>query len=515
MSANGLPYTATDFDPVAIAAAAHAGGLPGVRYPMVGGQTIQLGELLGALSHALDLTEGQPEGHCVRCCWIGMQVAEYLDLPQQDRADLYFTLLLKDLGCSSNAARICALYRTDDLTFKRNFKFVDGTTRQKLDFVLRHTGLDDGPLKRLKTVTGVIGRSGSLATELIQTRCDRGAEIARLMRFSEQVADGIAGLDEHWNGGGHPAGISGKQIPLFSRIALMAQVTDVFTLQLGSYAAATELEERAGSWFDPDLVPIFTRVIRAPGFYDALTGDKLEASVLSRSPAKATVDVDEQYLDEISYAFSRVIDAKSPFTSGHSERVAHYSDMICEQLGYDLSHRRSVVRAGLLHDIGKLGVSSAILDKPGKLNDVEFDQMKLHPVLGHDVLRRISVFKDVAEVAVAHHERLDGKGYPYGKGAADLSTDMRILTIADIFDALTADRPYRAAMSLDRTFAIMDDLAGKAIDPALYETLKDAIAASPWPAREERPFSPKFRDHNLKYALRSQAVHKTKKAERR
>ncbi|WP_260100237.1 HD-GYP domain-containing protein [Phaeobacter inhibens] len=492
MVATPTPYSLPGSDPAPGFAAASTGVLHDVTYSRVGGQTIQLGELLGALSHALDLTEGQPEGHCVRCCWIGMQVADYLHLSQQERADLYFTLLLKDLGCSSNAARICALYRTDDLTFKRNFKFVDGTTRQKLDFVLRHTGQGDGRLKRLKTVTGVIGRSGSLATELIQTRCDRGAEIARLMRFSEQVANGIAGLDEHWNGGGHPAGISQKEIPLFSRIALMAQVTDVFTLQLGSGAAADELETRAGSWFDPELVPIFTRVIRAPGFYDGLTSNRLETSVFSDRAARVSMPVDDDYLDEVSYAFSKVIDAKSPFTYGHSERVAHYTDMICEALGFDLPHRRWMVRAGLLHDLGKLGVSNAILDKPGRLNDQDMEQVKLHPVLGHDILRRISVFEDVAEVVAAHHERLDGTGYPHGLGAADLTVEMRILTVADIFDAMTADRPYRSALPLEKAFAVMDDMQGTAIDPKIYHALKDAIAASPWPARETRPFSPRY-----------------------
>jgi putative nucleotidyltransferase with HDIG domain len=142
-----------------------------------------------------------------------------------------------------------------------------------------------------------------------------------------------------------------------------------------------------------------------------------------------------------------------------------------------------MMRAGLLHDIGKLGVSNTILDKPDKLTDEEFEIMKSHPVLGHAVLRRVSVFEDVAEVAAAHHERLDGRGYPYGLSADQLSMDMRILTVADIFDALTADRPYRAAMPLEKAFAIMDDMTGTAIDDVAYQALKDAIAASQWPAR--------------------------------
>ncbi|ATG35702.1 putative metal dependent phosphohydrolase [Phaeobacter piscinae] len=492
MVATPTPYSLPGPDPGPGFAAASTGVLHDVTYPRVGGQTIQLGELLGALSHALDLTEGQPRGHCVRCCWIGMQVADYLHLSRQDRSDLYFTLLLKDLGCSSNAARISTLYRTDDLSFKRNFKFVDDTTRKKLDFLLQHTGQGDSGFKRLKTVTGVIARSDSIATELIQTRCDRGAKIARLMRFSERIAGGIAALDEHWNGGGHPAGISRKDISLFSRIALMAQVTDVFALQYGSGAAADELESRAGSWFDPELVPVFTRVIRTPGFYDTLTSDRLETSVFSDPAARATLRVDDTYMDDISYAFSKVIDAKSPFTYGHSERVAHYTDMICETLGFELPHRRWMVRAGLLHDLGKLGVSNAILDKPGRLSDQEMKQMKLHPEFGYEVLRRISVFQDIADVVVAHHERLDGKGYPYGLGAADLTVEMRILTVADIFDAMTADRPYQSALPLEKAFATMDEMQGTAIDPEIHRALKEAIAASPWPAREARPFSPNY-----------------------
>ncbi len=442
---------------------------------------ISLGELLGALSHALDLTEGQPKGHCVRCCWIGMQVSQALDLTPEERSDLYFTLLLKDLGCSSNAARICQLYLTDDIRFKREFKLVDGSTKQGLEFVLRHTASQSGLLQRLKTVSHVLSRSDDIVHEVMQTRCHRGADIARLMRFSERVAMGIAGLDEHWDGGGRPNGVSGHDIPLFSRIALLAQVTDVFAIELGADAAAAELESRAGRWFDPDLVPVFLEVIRQPGFEAALRAPDLEEAVFASEPAQHTHVVDEAYLDEISYAFARVIDAKSPFTNGHSERVAIYTDMICAELGHDVMHRRWMARAALLHDIGKLGVSNAILDKPGKLTNEEFDRIKLHPVMGQQILSRVSVFHDLAITASAHHERLDGKGYPNGLTADELTRDMRILAVADIFDALTAERPYRPALPLEKTYAIMDDMAGFAIDIDCYAALQNAVAAREWP----------------------------------
>jgi putative nucleotidyltransferase with HDIG domain len=454
---------------------------PDPIHPYPAASSLRLGELLGALSHALDMTEGQPKGHCVRCCWIGLEVADALALSHQHREDLYFALLMKDLGCSSNAARICQLYLTDDLSFKRDFKTVRGT-RKGIRFLTSNTAVRSSVMQRIKTLGHVLSNNDAIAQELIQTRCDRGAEIARQMRFSEEVATAIACLDEHWDGAGRPMGLKGAEIPLMARIALMAQVTDVFTLELGAEAAALELEARAGKWFDPDLVPIFTEVIRRPGFAEDLTDPAREEDVFARAPASHTLRLDEDYLDEISHAFALVIDAKSPFTHGHSERVARYTGMICEQLGHAPAHRRWMVRAALLHDIGKLGVSNSILDKPAKLTDEEFAQIKRHPVLGHEVLSRIAAFQELADVASAHHERLDGKGYPHGLGAEALSLDMRILAVADIFDALTADRPYRAAMPLEKAYAIMDDLAGTAIDTDCYAALQDAICISGWPA---------------------------------
>ena len=169
---------------------------------------IRLSELIGALSHALDITEGQPEGHCIRCCWIGMHIGREIGLPADQLWDLYYTLLLKDLGCSSNAARICALYLTDDLDFKRDFKTVGESLPQVLQFVLKHTGLKAGLSERFRSVLTILRDGNDIAHELIATRCQRGAEIARLLRFSEGVAGGIYSLDEHYNGHGKPDGLA-------------------------------------------------------------------------------------------------------------------------------------------------------------------------------------------------------------------------------------------------------------------------------------------------------------------
>ena len=165
----------------------------------------------------------------------------------------------------------------------------------------------------------------------------------------------------------------------------------------------------------------------------------------------------------------------SPFTAGHSRRVALFADMIGEELGRSEAQRRFLKRTALLHDIGKLGVSNQILDKPGKPDDEEWAAIRRHPALSEAILFKIGAFRDLSRIAGAHHERLDGKGYPRGLHGAEICEETRILTAADIFDALTADRPYRAAMSVSRALSIMLADLGTAIDSRCFHALARAM----------------------------------------
>jgi putative nucleotidyltransferase with HDIG domain len=436
---------------------------------------IRLADVLAALSHALDMVEGQPAGHCVRCCWIGIHVGRELGLTERQISELYYTLLMKDAGCSSNAARICQLYMTDDIAFKRDFKTINGSLPQVLRFVLSHTGMNAGLAERFRALVHVFQNGGEMAQELMEARCDRGAEIARKMRFAEPVVEAIRSLDEHWDGSGMPKGLSGENIPVYSRIALIAQVADVFFTTNGVEAAREEITNRAGTWFDPVLAAAFDRVAAKDWFWATLRSDALQTAIFDLEPAQQRAFVDNDYLDDIAAAFAQIIDSKSPYTSGHSQRVTLFADLIAEQLGFTEEKRSWLKRAALLHDIGKLGVSNSILDKPGKLDEVEWAAMKMHAIRGEEILSRIVVFADISTIAGAHHERLDGKGYPRGLSADRLSLEVRIVTTADIFDALTADRPYRAAMPVNKALAIMSDMVGTQIDPDCFDALRGAL----------------------------------------
>jgi HD-GYP domain-containing protein (c-di-GMP phosphodiesterase class II) len=440
---------------------------------------IRLAEIIEALSKALDLTEGQPPGHCIRACYIGTHIGREIGMVDSELQELYYTLLLKDLGCSSNAARICELYMADDLSFKRDFKLVDGSLSQVLRFVLGHTGMQAGLAERFRGILNIMQNGGKIATDLIQTRCQRGAEIARQMRFSEGVASGVLSLDEHWNGGGKPVGIAGEEIPLYSRIALLSQVADIFQMSAGRDAAIAEIAKRADGWFDPALCQAFARVAAREEFWTTLRSDELETIVLESEPGQQAIMADDDYLDDIAAAFARVIDAKSPYTSGHSDRVALFTDLIAEEMGIDEEGRRLLRRAALLHDIGKLGVSNSVLDKPGKLDDEEWGAMKRHAEFSEMILSHIGAFADLAKIGGAHHERLDGKGYPRGLTAEEIPMEVRIVSTADVFDALTADRPYRAAMPISKAFDILWEGSGQSHDPICIEALQRALRKTP------------------------------------
>lgn len=435
-----------------------------------------MSEVISAFSYALDLTEGQPAGHCIRCCWIGMHIGHKLGLNENDMWDLYYTLLLKDAGCSSNAARLCELYGGDDRSIKHDFKVVDSQKFTDIArFVFEHVGVGDSMGSRLKKLLFLTSHGEELADELVTTRCERGAEIAQKLGLNENISNGVRYLDEHWNGHGKPYKLVGHDIPINARIALLSQVVDVFFTVGGQQAALAEVRKRGGSWFDPEIVRAVESLASDGPFWQKLTDSDVDKAILSLEPEGKIFYIDEEQLDNITEAFGMVVDSKSPFTFNHSSRVALYANAVAEELGIDKQRCRWLRRGAMLHDIGKLGVSNAILDKPGKLDEAEWIEVRNHARFTEEILMHLAPFAELAVVASAHHERLDGKGYPYGKAAEDLMLETRIITVADIFDAITAERPYRGAIPIEKSLKIMEGEVGTAIDGDCLDALKTVL----------------------------------------
>jgi putative nucleotidyltransferase with HDIG domain len=211
----------------------------------------------------------------------------------------------------------------------------------------------------------------------------------------------------------------------------------------------------------------------------ALGEKEMLEDVVALEPDNRHTLASEEAIENICLAFADVIDSKSPFTYRHSNGVAAAAVAVGRQLGMSAGEITFLRRAALLHDIGKLSVPNSILEKPGKLTAEEWAVVKKHPYYTLEILRRIPGLENMSEVAAAHHEKLDGSGYFRSWTAEQLSTPARILAVADIYDALAAQRPYRDAMPLDQVFGIMRKEAPHALDAECLEAL---IASTNQPA---------------------------------
>jgi HD-GYP domain-containing protein (c-di-GMP phosphodiesterase class II) len=444
---------------------------------------VALSEVLGALSYALDITEGEPPGHAVRTTAIGMRLGEQIGLGEEDRSALFYALLLKDAGCSSNAARISSLFAADDHATKRAMKVADWSRPSSLARYSWQSVTPGGsPLAKARQLRRLT-REDDVTRELIGTRCERGADIARMLELPEPTQAAIRALDEHWDGAGQPLGRRGEEIPLLGRILCLAQTLEVFVRTVGLPGALAMALKRRGRWFDPALVDALLSMRDDRRFWGPLEDPRAVPPVAAWEPADRVITAGEDRLDRVADAFARVIDAKSPFTARHSSEVARWAVATGGVLGLPADGLRDLHRAGLLHDIGKLAVSSRILDKPGRLEPAEMAAIREHPRYTHQILTRVACLSGIVETAANHHERLDGGGYHRGLAAFDLSRPARILAVADIYEALTADRPYREAMPRERALEIVREQRGTGLCPAAVDALEAAAFDAPgWTA---------------------------------
>ncbi len=432
-----------------------------------------IGQVLEALSRALDITEGQLQGHSFRSMLISVRLGQEIGLEEQDLVRLYYAALLKDSGCSSNSARVHQVFGADEVVIKRNVKYTDWSrTLDSVRYALRSMAPDDTIAERIKRIIGMAGPPNKIMDEVTKARCTRGAEIAASLGFDREVSEAVRALDEHWDGKGSPSHLKGEQIPLLARILCLAQTFEVFASAYGLPAAYTMLSERKGRWFDPELVNATYGFAEDRIFWETWAKHLRGEEIASPLPADA-VKWDTTGVDQICDSFAQIVDAKSNFTGEHSARVTTYAVQLGRYFGFEADRLQTLKRAALLHDVGKLGVPNSILDKPGKLTESEFARVREHPRYTFNILSAITGFERITAIADAHHEKLNGQGYWRGLNGDQLDLDMRILAVADIFDALSAKRPYRDAMPLEKVFSIMRSEAGELIDASCVEALAE------------------------------------------
>ena len=184
---------------------------------------------------------------------------------------------------------------------------------------------------------------------------------------------------------------------------------------------------------------------------------------------------DNKIINESIETFTGFIDAKDPYTNGHSKRVAKYTRLIAQRLGFEREELDRIYYIALLHDCGKIGVPDSILGKPGKLTEEEFEVIKSHTVRGGEILSSFKSLEDADEGALYHHERYDGKGYPEGRAGEDIPFIARMICVADSFDAMNTNRVYRKMLSPDRVIEELESKKGLQFDPRIADVMLDLL----------------------------------------
>lgn len=190
--------------------------------------------------------------------------------------------------------------------------------------------------------------------------------------------------------------------------------------------------------------------------------------LLARYAYKLYVDMRRIYIDTVK-ALSQAVEVKDPYTQGHSLRVSDYATELGKRVKLSQKRLENLKMAAILHDIGKIGIEESILNKPGRLTEEEFDKIKQHPQNGVKIIQDIVFLKDVSKIILDHHEKMDGTGYPNSKKQNEINAEAAILGIADVYDALTSDRPYRKAMNMEEALAIIEEGKGKHFNPQLAD----------------------------------------------
>lgn len=439
---------------------------------------VSLSEVISALTFALDLTDGAVPGHSLRTCLLGMRLAEALALPPAELSDLYYALLLKDIGCSDSATRISHILAADDRGPWSLSGFTSNLVADPAE--LEHIWRKVLPQVPLPSHIGRLvcqGAGQRKTRELWELQSSRVTQTLENLGMSPATIDAVHLVDEHWDGAGVDSGRRGEAIPLLARICSVAQTLDAFATEYGSETALKMLRSRRGTWFDPDVVRAAQHLHTSGKLWKLCRGTSVEetrAEVMRQDPGMSSPLTSDR-VDRICEAFGNVVDAKSPFTYHHSIGVTEVAVCLAEELGLAPERISLVRRAAFLHDIGKLAVPNRILDKRDRLTPGEWTHITRHPALSGSILHRVSAFRELAALAGEHHERLDGSGYPFGLRGDQISLESRIIAMADCYAAMAEDRPYRPGLEAEQILgSIAEDVPHK-LDPTCFAALSTAI----------------------------------------
>ena len=443
-------------------------------------------ELVALLSLGTDLGLGQPMEHMIRACLIALRLAERVGLDDAERGVVYYSGLLAWVGCHTDAYEQ-AKWLGDDLSVKSDahYEYDFGKAGPTAAFLLKHIGGAGSPLlQRARIGMRFMGDGRRALAALAENHYLATDALADGLGLGEHVRTSLKESYERWDGKG-AYGLRGEQIGIGSRLVNLADVVEVFRRTGGVEAAIAVARERSGTQFDPGIVELFCE--QAALIFADLDAAASWELVIDSEPSLAAVVAGDE-LDGALAAIGEFAELKSPWLMGHSRGVADLAGEAARGLGLPESDVTALRRAAFVHDIGRLGVSNAVWDKPGELTQSELERVRLHPYLTERMLSFSAALAPLGSIAGQHHERLDGSGYPRGLSGDAISHSGRVLAAADVYHAMTAARPHRPALTAaEAAVALRAQVASSRLDGAAVDAVLRAAGhrvrrRREWPA---------------------------------
>lgn len=406
-----------------------------------GDDRVGLAELIGVLSLGIDLGFGQPMEHVLRQCWIALRLAEHMGLDEEQRSVVYYTALLINVACHTDAHEQ-AKWFGDDIALKSD-KYAHGLHGMRSALAgLRRLGAGHPVLQRFRVGLNFALSGHKDVADMVRRHAALARSFAAEIGLPPAVQDAVGAAYEQWDGKGWPGLLAGESVPLAARLSQVAEFVEVAHRSGGVEAAAALARRLGGSQFDPNVAAHFSSA--AAEILGGLDRARTWDEVVGAEPALAQpLSGDE--LDAALGAIADFVDLKSPYTLGHARGVAQLAEGAGAQLGLDAGARRTLRRAALAHGLGRLGVSNAIWDKPGPLGRGEWERVRLQPYLTARMLQQSAALAPIGELTADLRERLDGSGYPRGSSGASISLPARTLAAADVYQSMIEPRPHRPA----------------------------------------------------------------------
>jgi HD-GYP domain-containing protein (c-di-GMP phosphodiesterase class II) len=399
-------------------------------------------------------------GHAQRVCFIASTLAQAVGLGNEERLALFYAALLHDIGVPMASSALSTL---------------TGVTEPDL--------FAASPLHSPEQMAGEGSPAAFQAVvQVFHQHSLLGARAVGGLDLPAATIDLVLAGHERWDGSGYPAGLTGEETSVGTRILVLADHAEALIAAEASpltarRSLAPSLRQLSGRALEPALVQEAARLGARDDFWLGLYSDALANDLLAIRPAEPGRR-DKRLLLRFASAFASLVDGRSEYTLGNSQRVAEESHRLARAAGLSSEHAQAVRVAALFHDVGRLGVPPRVIAKADILNVGEMHLLRQHPSYSQRILEGLRDMDEIALWVAAHHERPDGRGYPEMLSGSEIPLEARIISVASVYVALTADRPYRTGLRRAEALKVLEGAAGTQLDPELVRLICSLKARS-------------------------------------